>query len=179
MTWHQIWIQAITRPSHITYKNIVTWMPKDLKTPVLWVFMSSWIGFGLSYNVYRITQNQYDSRFVICSALFGGFGILGLGLYTLVTQFVAKLLGGSGTFGLLFRVLASAVSPLVILSGVVGALGNVMPLLSAGTIIIWIYQLVISVLITQAVNDFTLNKAIFSNLPLIAVEILNYLVQVT
>jgi hypothetical protein len=176
MTWYQIWIQATTRPSHITYKNILTWMPKDLRTPVLWVFMSSWIGFGLSYNVYRIAQNQYDSRFVICSALFGGLGVLGLGFYTLVTQFVAKLLGGSGTFGLLFRVLASAVSPLVILIGVVGALSNVMPLLSAGTTLIWIYQMVLSVLITQAVNDFTLDKAIFSNLLVIVLEILNFLV---
>ena len=176
MTWHQIWIRAVTRPSLSTYKNIATWMPKGWRTPVFWVFLSSWLGMGLSYNVFRIAQNQYDSRFVICSALFGGMGIIGLGLYTLVTQLVAKLFGGSGTFRQLFRVLAPAVSPLVILGGVVGALSNVMPLLSAGTTIIWIYQLVVSVLITQAVNDFTLTKAIFSNLPLIAIGILNYLV---
>jgi hypothetical protein len=89
----------------------------------------------------------------------------------LITQFIASILGGSGSFSKSFLLFSATYSPIFILSGICSALSNVLPWFGYFSILVWLYGYGLSILITKYVNDLSLSRAVMSALPILVFAI--------
>jgi hypothetical protein len=96
-------------------------------------------------------------------------GVLGFALVTGITQLVAKILGGSGTYSKLAYATAAYSAPLSLLTTALGAIPYVG---YVTTPLGWIYGLVLNVIAVKAVNKFGWGKAIVPSAVLVVVGLI-------
>lgn len=99
-----------------------------------------------------------------CLPLTAGLSVLSLIINAAVTQFIARLLGGTGTYSQLVYAFAAYTAPITIVSSILGVLGAALPVLGfIFSPLLGIYSLVLNVMAVKAVNQFSWGKAILTS----------------
>jgi hypothetical protein len=156
LPWYQVWIKALTQPSIQTYEELSALPQANARTAHNWVFLSAGVGTVIAL-WFRLGAVSF---FLIC----GGFlfaALLSALVFiftTAVAQFIARILGGQGTYGKLAFCVSSFLAPLYFLNLIVS---SVIPSAAAILgILVGIYTLVLLAFSIKAVNLFAWWKAI-------------------
>jgi len=168
----QVWITAITKPSVIAYRNLMS--PSAHKSnpylPYLWVVIAAMITYGITSCVTssQITSQARDGGDLasVGGAILSGqlaviFAIPSLILTAGVAQEMAQNWGGKGSYRQLVYLVAAFSAPLTIIAGVVGVIPWLGPILRAG---ILLYGFILTLIAVKAVNDFGWVEAFISSL---------------
>lgn len=172
LTWYEAWTRPYLRPSPATFEEIIRDPLASTRRAYLWVFVASLIAGLLSAVVVAISGSSNSDLFgntpsfliaLCCLPLAAVFSVLSLVINAGLTQLVARLLGGKGTYALMVYALAAISAPLIIISGVLSLLSSAVPIL--GAIISFplsLYSLVLEVMAIKAVNGFDWGRAILT-----------------
>jgi Yip1 domain len=176
--WYQAWADAVTKPNVQAYEGIVSRPGVTTARAFLWVFLSTTIGYGLTFLLLRAFPG-YDplsSRagapdlassallFVCLGPIAGVFSVLGLIIVAGVSQSVARALGGTGTFAQLAYAIAAYTSPISIISSVIAFI----PLVRCLGLPIGLYALFLNVIAVKAVHHLSWGRALLSSTAVLA-----------
>ena len=184
MPWHQVWIAAITKPNEENFRDLAALPNAKASTAYLWVFLSYIVVFlvtfvaQLTLGLPSIAQQFSEAGLgdlplddmggaligLICVSPFAAaFSILGFMIIVALTQWVAKLFGGTGSYDKLAYLFGAIQAPMMLVSsvfvllGMIPVVGMCFGIFSMG---ISIYMLVLQVMAVKAVNNFDTGKAI-------------------
>jgi len=181
LSWSQVWVRALTRPTVENYEEIVADSNVSASKAYTWVFLSTLISFAISILVQLlfIGISSLGSRDTAnTSSAFGGYvlflfcgtpvaaavSILGLMITTGITQAIARALGGTGTYTKLAYALAAYLAPLTLVSTVIG----LVPIVNLLAYPLGLYGIVLNVIAVKAVNGFGWGKAFASSVLIFA-----------
>ncbi len=171
LTWQEVWSTAVMNPSLESFELILGDPAARPQRAYTWIFFTA--TFSAIVNMIFIFSNSrtflppgysYGGSIVptmICTAaLTGPFAILGLIIAAGILQFIARLLGGVGTFREFVYVYGAILAPMALVS----AAFNVLPMSLIGItqllgLILGIYQLVLVGKALKAVNHYSTRAA--------------------
>ena len=149
-SWLNVWTDAITKPSAETFERLTADPNATVGKAYTWLILAGLVGAVGSY----LSGNPFGL------ALFGAlFGVFVLTITTGITQFIAGLLGGEGTFAKLIYAFSAFSTPINLIATVLLFL----PLRSLLTFAILVYSIVLNVMAVRGVNKFSWGKAIASS----------------
>lgn len=190
--WFQVWMTAVTKPSEQTFVDLTESTNATSKTAYIWVFIAGTIS-GILQAILRAIYTATGTtpqlpipgleQYMPSST--GDAGSMGITLvvtlclspvagmvYTLffalavaITQWVAKLFGGLGTYDKLLYALAAIAVPFTLVSSVLALFGAIpfvgvcLGILSFG---LGLYALVLQIMAVKGVNRFGWGQAIGS-----------------
>jgi hypothetical protein len=175
-SWHVVWLKALTQPSVDTYERLIRDPNASANKAYGWVFICSTIAFVISYLIGLAFGNPFDTTSIggldsgplfgfsiiwlaCCAPLIGLLAVLGFALSAGLTQLIARILGGTGSYSELVYAYAAYYAPLLIITSLIYAIPIVNLCLS---IPLGIYSLVLFVIAINAVNHLGWGKAIAS-----------------
>jgi hypothetical protein len=186
-------MKAVTKPSEQTFVDITEHPDAKAKTAYIWIFIAGTLSGIIQAFVTAILaatgtgspfqqipgMEQYFPQSTgggggiglivgLCgSPLVGLLSIVLFALFTALTQWIAKLFGGTGTYEKLLYAFAAITVPFTVISSVI-ALFSAIPFVGLCTGIISIglsiYVFVLEVMATKAVNRFGWGPAVGSML---------------
>jgi hypothetical protein len=195
-TMYYAWAYALV-PSLTSYKKLLSLVDEEkyLKTSMIWVIVAAVVSavFGVSY--FGLIRD-FGVKPQLPTILFGvvmGLGILisiasilvRLSVITYISQFLSKRLGGNGKFLSLIYSYSSFISSITLISAIyyciVGYLHEfldslLLDYMSYFTIILTVYQIVLSAFANKSVHGYSWKNAIISALPMLLYVSLYYLV---
>ncbi len=196
-TW-QSWLHAVTSPSEMTFESERQKPQATLTTAVIWMFIAGAVAAVLGLIQSAVTAGAVQSaaaQFIaqadlpeatraqlmplLNSGILGGLGAanvasiitipIGFLIGTGILYLIARLLGGVGDFGRYAYLNAAFTAPLTILSSLL----SVIPVLGCLSVIVSIYQLVLTYYATKVEHQLSSGKALLVVLlPLIVVLLL-------
>jgi hypothetical protein len=175
-SWSEVWVEALTKPSVETYEDIVADPGASASKAYTWVLIAAFISYviaiGVSFvldTILGVTGFQQFSLFegitssiiivMCCAPVLSILAVLGLAINAGISQFVAGILGGSGSYNELVYAIGAYLAPLTLISGVLGAI----PYLNCLSIFVGLYGIVLNVIAIKAVNKFDWASAIISS----------------
>jgi len=188
MSLVETWMAAITKPREETFAQIAAQPSASVAKAFLWVFIASLltsfssliaqaVGFGrgmgggweqflppeLARELPVEAMPSIGFGTIICGAPVGAiFAVLGFAVFVALTQWVAKLFGGTGTFEKLAYTFSMITVPVSVISAVLSLVG-IIPFIGILTGLIGfglgIYVLVLEVQAIKAVNRLDTLKA--------------------
>lgn len=181
-SWREVWSNALMRPSVATYEGFANDPNGTSRRAYNWIFVSGLI-VAVIVAFLQATEKPKGplspeealsagraSVGMICLVpATAAAGVLGFALVTGITQLVAKILGGSGTYSKLAYATAAYSAPLSLLTTALGAIPYVG---YVTTPLGWIYGLVLNVIAVKAVNKFGWGKAIVPSAVLVVVGLI-------
>ena len=159
--WLELWWKAFTHPSVATFASIANDARSSRNAAYGWVVRAALVaGFILG-----LTQSR---------ASFGGIclGVILAALFSLLlftagaSHWIARALGGSGTYDTLAFATAAYFAP----SLLIGTALNMIPYAGLFVILLWIYQLVLNVVAVKAVHHLSWVQAV---VPSVVLAVLN------
>ena len=173
LSWRQVWTSALIRPSVQTYQDLLSDPQAIPRRAYLWVVAAALISYAISMAGLALTGTSslsaiqgIDTASVLGPSMLlilacglpviAVAALLGLIIGAGITQGIAGLLGGAGTYARLVYAVAAFSAPLAIVSSVIGAI----PQVNCVGIALLIYQIVLWVVAIAAVNLFGWGKAI-------------------
>ena len=184
-SWSETWIKALTQPSVETYEVIVNDPKASPNRAYIWVAVTSLIGYALSVLLQTMlgstmsflsqpgregaagalgTAGAGIGTLICCAPVVAAGAVLGLVIAAGLSNLIAAMLGGTGTFSKLVYAVGAYEAPLTIVSAVVGAI----PIVNLLTFPLGIYALVLNVIAVKAVHRFSWGKAIASSVLILA-----------
>lgn len=175
--WSQVWIQAYTRPSVETYQRLLADPNASPKRAYLWSVASVFVGYGIFILITLIFPSEFrfgefvDSRpweffgsatilMACCLPLVIVMGLIRLMISAALTQLVARLLGGDGSYSQLVYLFGAIDAPMSLLSHTLSAI----PFAICLTFLPDIYAIVLRIIAVKTVNNFGYVKATFAYL---------------
>jgi hypothetical protein len=156
LPWHEVWITAVTKPSTSTFERLVQDPQASANRAYPWIFVSATIAFALSW-LLQAAQGMVPGLLVFCAPVVGGAAILGTIFGTAIIQWLARSMGGLGTYDKTLYCFAAYGAPLGLLSSVLAPIPAVGAWLNLA---LNLYSLVLSVIALKAVHQFTWGKAV-------------------
>jgi hypothetical protein len=181
-SFSDVWIKALTQPSVATYEDFVSRPGVSLGRAFGWVFVCSFaasiftfLGVILTGSLSNLPLDQSPElaqaarlpfyMFVCGVPLSAVFSIVGLVIVTGISQIVARVLGGTGTFTQLTYAVAAYVAPMSIVTSLLGLI----PLVGCLNALLGIYGLFLNVVAVKAVHRFDWGRAVISSAALLIV----------
>jgi hypothetical protein len=155
LSWPQIWLTAVTRPTITTYQAIAGVGPRHA---YLWLFGSSLISGLLVSLVAFFTRSEpaFGLNLALAILVFAFAATLTCGIFAGLMHLIARLLRGSGAYQKLIHVFAAFNAPLILLAGVL----SLVPRNSLVVIVLYLYWLFLYIVSLQAVHHISRLKAI-------------------
>jgi hypothetical protein len=175
-SWSEVWLMVLTRPSTETFNIILSDPQATYQRGFRWVFITGTIALIIqqlaTYNALVEVYTRFNRKIppdtlpiqLSCALFLGGFLVLisfimGNGF----TQAVARTMGGTGTFDRFFYASAAYGAPLIMTNVVVSAFGGVGgTAVIIASLVLSIYQLILTVMALKAVNEFSTGKAVLT-----------------
>jgi len=181
--WFQVWMKVVTKPSEQTFAEIISSPDATTQNAFIWAAVAGFVN-GLVAGIVVAIQTvmrggDLKSSAGILLAFICGIPIasailtpLFFGISAGLTQWVAKMFGGTGSFEKLAFALASILVPIGLISSVINLFG-VIPFVGlcfrlVGALV-GFYSLYLSIMATKVVNRFDWGKAAGSVLIPVAV----------
>jgi len=175
-SWSEVWVNAITKPTVKTYEDIVADPAASASKGYTWVLITAFISYvisiGLSFLInallgtsgleqFGIVEGITSSLLLVmcCAPVLSLFAVLALALNAGISQFVAGLLGGTGSYNELAYAFGSYQAPLTLITSAI----SVIPYLNCLGILLGIYGIGLNVIAIKAVNKFDWARAIMSS----------------
>lgn len=170
MKWHQVWLSALGA-QEANFREILKWSEVSGRRALLWMAISG----AVSYVMLIPTIQQRTAEIVMDESTRMGFLVGGIAVaplismvvlwfYALTAQFVASRFGGRGTPAELIYALSAFLSPVFMLSALVGLitlfLGGWVAVIAA--FILSMYQILGCVVAIMTVHEVPLQKAFAS-----------------
>ncbi len=176
--WFSVWLKAVTKPNEQTFIEITNSPDATVKTAFTWMALTGLI-YGLIVGIVSgastVMEGVFSSDvmvftlgFICLVSIAGAFIVpLWLAIAAGLSQWVAKLLGGTGTFEKLIYGYSAAMVPLLLVSLVIG-LFSLIPFVglcisSLGHVIVF-YGIFLRAVVVKAVNHLGWGQAIGSAL---------------
>jgi hypothetical protein len=174
LSWSEVWISALTKPSVETYERLVHDPGASANKAYGWVFICTLIGYALSSLIGLAIGGLFDTnaipgfnsgalfgswfiQFICCLPIVAILAVVGLVINTGLTQLIARALGGTGTYSELVYANAAYLAPISLVSSIIFAIPYVNLCLS---IPLAIYSMALTVIAINAVNQLGWGKAI-------------------
>lgn len=184
--WFAVWMKVITKPNEQTFVEITESPNATLTTAFIWVFIAGVISgifgairqafYGFNGGAPQIPGfEEYMPAtggtgptatslvFILCASPF--LAMLGFAIIVAITQWIAKLFKGSGTFEKLAYGWAAISLPMTLVTSLLSLLG-VIPVVGYCTgvlsLILFFYTIYLQILAVKAVNRFDWGPAIGS-----------------
>ena len=178
--WFATWMKAVTRPNEQTFAELAASASGKATTAYLWLFIGSLVNFFLVSFVQGGSMRQafqqlglgdqvpapgFGATLIssICGAPIGAvIGVAVFAVMVAVVQWIAKMMGGRGSYEQLLYVFAAVLTPFYFVSAVLSLLGAIpfvglcFGLVSLG---LGLYVLYLEVLAVKAVNQFGWGQA--------------------
>lgn len=168
LTWDEVWLSAISQPEAATFERILADPQATPKRAYRWLIFSSLIaaslGFLLELVVGLATQGIVNPTTLI--SLFVGvtvgpfIGVFAAAFNAALTQWVARGLGGQGTYSELIYVQAAYGAPL----GIVIATLAAIPYINLLILPLLLYAFILDLIALRSVNRFGWETAIGAKL---------------
>lgn len=175
-SWSEVWVEALTKPSVETYEDIVADPGASASKAYTWVLIAAFISYVVTIifsfflnSILGVTGLQQFSMLegitssilvvMCCAPVLSILAVLGLVINAGISQFVAGILGGTGTYNELAYAFGAYLAPLTLITGVLGAI----PYLNCLSIFVALYGIVLNVIAIKAVNKFDWASAIISS----------------
>jgi len=174
--FYKTWIKALTKPNEQTFIDIANSPDVSPGKAYLWLVISYILSFLIISLVTLFgTSNQFDNLrtslgssaiALLCGAPIGA--VIGVFFYSLeiaITQWVAKLFKGTGTYNQLIYSVAAFAAPMMLVSGLISALAMIPAIgicFSIIGILISLYTLFLMVTAVKGVNRFGWGEALGS-----------------
>ncbi|MDH5507648.1 MAG: YIP1 family protein [Anaerolineae bacterium] len=161
--WPKIWLKAITSPSEATFEEIAESPSATMGNAFVWVVLTAIIATVFSVMssllneyVYGVTQGGgMGIGLVACITPIAS--IIGILVFTGLSNGVAKMMGGTGTFDKLLFTTAAYSLPIALLTGA----ASLIPVVDIiGACLLGIYSLVLMVIAVKAVHQFEWGQAV-------------------
>lgn len=179
-SWSEVWVNALTKPSVETYEDIVADPNASASKAYAWVLITSFISYvitiGVSFFLDAIlgTSGLEQVGFLesitgsillvmCCAPILALFAVLGLAINAGISQFVAGLLGGTGTYNQLAYAFGAYQAPLTLITSFFSAI----PYLNCLGFLFGLYAIVLNITAIKAVNRFDWGRAIASSVVVI------------
>ena len=173
LSWSKTWIMALTQPSEASYAEIANDPSATQDKAYIWIFISSLIGSIVSLVLYNLFESPLmapgeeglfgGSMFVylLCCAPIGSLlSVLGTIISVGITQWIASLLGGTGSYSELIYVVAAYSAPLALIVSPFTAI----PCLGCLTIPLALYAALLNIIAVKTVNKFSWGQAVAASL---------------
>jgi len=182
-SFFQTWITALTKPNEQTYATLASSPTANANKAYLWIFVAALVNFFFAMLVQgAVMQNmlqQFGEDASSISGLFGGgfiaalcgapvsaaFSVLFFALGVAITQWIAKMFGGQGTYNQLAYAFGAILAPYMLVSSLLTLLSAI-PFVGfcfAGiAVIAGIYILVLEIMAVKGVNQISWGGAIGS-----------------
>lgn len=181
-SFSDIWIKALTQPSVATYEDFVSRPGVSLRRALGWVLVCafagsifSFLGVILTGSFSNLPLDQAPELaelarlpfylFVCGVPLSAVFAIISLLIVTGITQLVARMLGGTGTFTQLVYAVAAYAAPMSLVTSIVG----LVPIVACLNALLGLYGLFLNVVAVKAVHRFDWGRAVISSVALLVV----------
>jgi len=175
--WVQVWIKAVTKPSEKTFVEITDDPEATSKTAFTWAVIAGalnglLVAFLATISMFIQGDQPLDSNIGIIIGFFCGAPIAGaimmplsLAISAGISQWIAKLFGGTGSFEKLAFAFSAIWFPLILVSMVI-SLFSAIPLvglcISLLSYVVIFYQIYLQIVAVKAVNRFDWGPAIGS-----------------
>jgi hypothetical protein len=169
-------VNAITKPSVETFEDIVADPNASASKAYTWVLITSFLSYvitlGISFMLdaflgttgieqFGFVESITSSILLVlcCAPILSLVAVLALILNAGISQFVAGLLGGTGTYNELAYAFGAYQAPLTLITSAI----SVIPYLNCLGIIFGLYAIVLNITAIKAVNKFDWARAIMSS----------------
>jgi len=159
LSWSEIWTQALTRPSVMTFENLINQPQATRQRAYKWVFLSTLVG-GTVATMAEWLRGQSPHWLQWAGIpILALLAVIALILAAGVTQWVARAIGGTGNSTQLVYAFATFNAPMSVATGFVFGTILLLPLS--------LYGLILTVIAVKAVHRFSWGKAVVSVLPIL------------
>jgi hypothetical protein len=177
LSWIDTWANALTAPSVANYEEISNQPGANLGKAYAWIALSGVVAYVLETLIQLLFKDSSPELSALTRSLpFDLTGmtlavtacmapVVAIGAMISLTinagfiQFLARLLGGQGSFVKLAFVTSAYLSPLAIITGTLSAI----PFVSLVNLPIAIYAIVLNVIAVKSVNRFGWGKAVLAS----------------
>ncbi len=166
LTWQQVWTQAITNPSTATFERLLEDPQAEQNRGFRWIFYAGTLvgAFSLIATSIQLSSLGYDTGSLLptllCTLLLAGpFALVGFWVSNGLTQFIARLFGGQGSYSDFFYTSAAFQAPLQLVNASL-LLFTASTALVLTNIFLGIYSIVLTAMALRAVNGFGWGKAL-------------------
>lgn len=178
--WFATWMKAATKPNEQTFAELAASAGGKATTAYLWVFIGSLVNFFLVSLVQRASMRQIFQQLglgdqvpaqglgasiisTICGAPIAAVvGVLVFAVMVAIVQWIAKMMGGRGSYEQLLYVFAAVLTPFYLINAVLSLLGAI-PFVGLCfgivSLVLALYILYLEVLAVKAVNQFGWGQA--------------------
>jgi hypothetical protein len=160
--WINIWVDALTKPSVETFERICDSPHATTRRAYNWMFIVGVVGLIVTFLLTFGLDTGFGSSLLLLICLIpvsGLLAVLGLIISAGVSQAIATMLGGEGSFAKLAYAIASYAAPLSLVSSAVSTI----PFVQCLGIPLALYGILLNVIAIKAVNKFSWGKAIGSS----------------
>jgi hypothetical protein len=163
----ETWIQALTQPSVATYQGIVQDPQASSKRAYGWLASSAALGFLISsisaalWGSLGSGEAPDNASSILCGLPVAVLlVILGVAIMAGLSNLIARMFGGEGTYSTLLYGIAAYTAPLSLIGSLIGAIPIIGVFLS---LLPGLYGLVLNVIAVKAVHKFEWWKAVVSS----------------
>jgi hypothetical protein len=171
LSWYQVWWRATVHPSVATFEELLQDPKASVWRAYAWAFLTALIAY-LVLPIILLAQSSVLTakpgivNFSTASILRGLFGtvisaaieVLTLMLIAGATNWIARRLGGVGTYAQLIYAFASFVAPLCL----IGIIPTNIPIISIPRLVLYLYMPVLAVIAVKAVHHIGWGRAVAS-----------------
>lgn len=174
LPWDEVWLRALTKPSAATFEELLHDPQAASGRAYKWIFLGTLVGQAIALLIFiafhqspRLVALQKFSLIsptmkpetYACTLLISPFAaIIGLWLFSNITQWFARMFEGKGTAAELIYVRAAYLAPMSIITTPL----NVIPIVAYFNILLSFYLMVLELLAIKTVNRFGWGAAIAS-----------------
>jgi hypothetical protein len=161
--WIAVWIKTFSQPKNQTFIDISGSPDAQPSSAYLWIFLAGFLFITSSGISYALSASQINLGIralitLICAALLiGGALVLSFALSVAIKQWIAKLLGGTGTYPKLAYAFGAIYAPFALVSSVfvlLGALPSVGRGAGAMIGLFFLYAIFLQITAVKAINHF-------------------------
>lgn len=175
LSWSETWIRALTSPSVETYAEIASDPNAGQRRAYTWIIVSSLIGYILSFivggalgtGVFGAYGEDMGSLFIAfsCGILIVIFAsVFGIMINAGISQLIASLLGGTGTYDKLLYGFAAYSAPLALITYILSSI----PFVNCLAVPLGLYAIILNVTAIKAVHQFSWGRAVASSVAILA-----------
>ena len=168
LSWHQIWLRAVTQPSLATYQQLISLPDAASNRAYKWMAILGLLNYGVfllapdahpyagMLNLGAPFDSSSNLKLLLCAPVFAFIPVLGLALSAVINHILAIILGGEGEYEKLVFALGAFSAPLSLTNTVLAPV----PCLNLLSLPLALFNIVLGVIAVNAVYDIGWLKAV-------------------
>ncbi len=159
-SWFNVWVTTLTRPSVRTFEMFLQDRYASTQRALLWLFGARFLMVWLPIALVTLLAGKPAIAALLFFPASGVAAVYAITLLvqTLILQWLARRLGGRGSYSQMIYALSMFSAPLVIITSLVGRIGFSLSVFLT-LLFVLIYQVVLTGMALRAVNGFGWSRA--------------------